>query len=535
MSWNKTGFFNTVKFRVAVSYALLFVFSSLICFSFMYAYLKRNLQARTDAKLSSLEDTVICEYLTGNRYKRLGRRVPVSELPARHYNAFRQKYPDMNMILVFENDSSAKTYYNLVGESGGSIYLMRLDSNDQIYSLQLNQDVALPYVKKMFSDTVMNLGSRNVFFCIYDSDGACRLASSNWQKMKPDLEKTPVPHSQFFKTKIGNDSFRVVRFPIRSGIYGITGYNLSAQAESLELFTLIFFAVVLAILLPGILIGWLIASRFVSGIRRVNDAALEIARGDFSQRVTEGSEGKEINDLVKAFNQMNANTENLLSELKHVTDNVAHDLRTPLTRIKAVAEITVSGPQEIGSYREAITDIAEDCDGMISMINAMLEITRLETHLAPLKKELVNLNEQLQLACELFEFQAEDKQLKLELKLPERPVYFSADKLKFQRMISNLLDNAVKFTPDGGTVVLSLASDAETVTLEVRDSGCGIPDEIKPHIFKRFFRSDKSRSLPGNGLGLSMVQAIVQAHDGIITVLDASNGGTIFRIHFALE
>ena len=287
-----------------------------------------------------------------------------------------------------------------------------------------------------------------------------------------------------------------------------------------------------AVLLPGTLAGWLIAGKFVSGIRRVSNAASQIAQGDFSQRVAPGNEGEEIDNLVSTFNKMSENTENLLTELKNVSDNVAHDLRTPLTRIRTIAEITISGPQNLEAYREAIIDVAEDCNDMISMINAMLEITRIETNIAPLKTESFDLSEELRQAHELFLFQAEDKNISLELHLPEEPVFLKADKLKIQRLTSNLLDNAIKFTPENGTVSLTLEKDPKEIRLIVSDTGCGIPDDAKELVFKRFYRTDKSRTMPGNGLGLSMVQAIVQVHKGRIEIRDTEGGGTTFVVSF---
>ena len=169
---------------------------------------------------------------------------------------------------------------------------------------------------------------------------------------------------------------------------------------------------------------------------------------------------------------------------------------------------------------------------MISMINAMLEITRIETNIAPLKTESFDLSEELRQAHELFLFQAEDKNISLELHLPEEPVFLKADKLKIQRLTSNLLDNAIKFTPENGTVSLRLEKDAKEVRLIVSDTGCGIPDDAKELVFKRFYRTDKSRTMPGNGLGLSMVQAIVQVHKGRIEIRDTEGGGTTFVVSF---
>lgn len=532
MLWNKLRIFNTVKFKVALWYALLFILSSMICFYFMFANLRDNLMSKENMKLESLAQTVANEFLTGNRYKRLGRNIPFSGIPGYHYALFQRRFPDMKPLLAFENPSPDQMHYNLIAESGGHVYLLRLDSNDKIYSQQLSQEMTLPFVRKTIVETTANLGSRNVFFCLFNKDGSILLESPNFKDLKPPVRQVKTEKSTLSDIGVGNATFRVIGFPLRDGVTGVIGYNLSSLYESLSLFILISFTVMSAVLLPGTLAGWLIARKFVAGIKRVSDAAVQIAQGDFSQRVAPGNEGEEINDLVSTFNKMNANTENLLTELKNVSDNVAHDLRTPLTRIRTIAEITISGPRSLDAYREAIIDIAEDSNDMITMINAMLEITRIETNIAPLKADEFDLCEQLRQAYELFQFQAEDKNIALELKMPETPVMFKADKLKIQRLTSNLVDNAIKFTPENGRVSLILEEDGKEIRLIVSDTGCGIPDEAKENVFKRFYRSDKSRTMPGNGLGLSMVQAIVQVHRGTIAIKDTEGGGTTFIVTF---
>ncbi len=532
MSWNKLKIFNTVKCKVALWYALLFILSSMICFYFMYANLRDNLLSKENARLEMLARRVSNEFLTGSRYKRLGRDIPLSRIPAYHYALFQRKFPDLKPLLAFQNPSPDQMHYNLVAESGGHVYILRLDSNDKIYSQQVGQDATLPFVRKTFVETTASLGGQNVFFCLFDKEGARFLESPNLAMLNPPVKWAPVERETLSDIGVGGATFRIIRFPIRDGVTGVIGCNLSNLYESLSLFILISFTVMSAVLLPGTFAGWLIAGRFVAGIRRVSNAALQIAQGDFSQRVAPGNEGAEIDQLVAAFNKMSENTENLLTELKNVSDNVAHDLRTPLTRIRTIAEITISGPQTLEAYREAIIDVAEDCNDMIGMINAMLEITRIETHIAPLKTETFDFCGQLRQAYELFQFQAEDKNLTFELHLPEEPVMLNADKLKIQRLTSNLLDNAIKFTPENGRVSLKLETVPGEIHLIVSDTGCGIPDEAKAHVFKRFYRSDKSRTMPGNGLGLSMVQAIVQVHKGRIEIQDTEGGGTTFLVIF---
>ena len=286
--------------------------------------------------------------------------------------------------------------------------------------------------------------------------------------------------------------------------------------------------VFLALLAVSLLVGWLLAGKFLAGIRRVSQAAREIAGGDFSRRVESHGDGSEIEELVEAFNTMNANTERLFEELRTVTDDVAHDLRTPLTRIRGLAEITVSGPQELARYQEMAAVTAEECAGMLQIINTMLEITRMEHAIETLERNRLDWAELLRRAEELYQPSAEDLGIRLEFRLPEHAWVF-ADRLKLQRAAANLLDNALKFTPSGGTVTVTLEPEETQWLLRVADTGCGIAPENIEHVFERFFRSDPSRSRPGNGLGLSLVRAIALAHGGSVEVSSELGRGTEFR------
>jgi signal transduction histidine kinase len=130
---------------------------------------------------------------------------------------------------------------------------------------------------------------------------------------------------------------------------------------------------------------------------------------------------------------------------------------------------------------------------------------------------------------------AEEKKLQLKCRVPEMPVQFSGDRVRIQQMLANLLDNAVKFTPEGGRVDVALQLESSSVVLTVRDNGCGMNEEEVKMVFKRFFRADSSRSMPGNGLGLSLVQAIVNAHNGQIDISSQPGEGTFVRVTLPLN
>jgi signal transduction histidine kinase len=173
--------------------------------------------------------------------------------------------------------------------------------------------------------------------------------------------------------------------------------------------------------------------------------------------------------------------------------------------------------------------VIEGCDDLIEMIGTMLEIARTDSGVAELTVEPLDLREIVAEAADLFAPMAEDKHIHIRLAESSRAVWVSGDRSRLQRVVANLLDNAIKYTPCGGTVTLSMHTDAAGVKMEITDTGEGIDATDIPHVFDRFYRGDKSRSTPGSGLGLSLAQAIVRAHGGAITV-KSTGRGTAFSV-----
>lgn len=298
---------------------------------------------------------------------------------------------------------------------------------------------------------------------------------------------------------------------------------------------IVFLAVGASVLLLSAAAGWLLAHWMFGEVGKVSLAAEAIAAGgDYSRRVPEGRSGGEIRRLSRSFNTMVANTEAAMKELRTISDNIAHDLRTPLTRMLGRAELTVTGEQTLEAYRETLGDNAEECRRMLSLINLMLEIARTESGAARLRREALDLREPVAQALALFRMVTESKSQTLTGVLPDAPVTVMGDKLKLQQVIANLLDNAAKFTPEHGSITVTLAAAGPEAVLTVRDSGPGIAPEDQDKVFKRFYRADSSRNLPGNGLGLSLVSAVVHAHGGTVTLRSGPGSGSEFTVTLPL-
>ena len=294
----------------------------------------------------------------------------------------------------------------------------------------------------------------------------------------------------------------------------------------------IFFFSLISIALAGILVSWLITGRFIRGVRRMTLEMRKIAvSGNYTRKINSRrmNQDQEIRELMETFNEMNEKTLSLMEDLKMVSNNVAHDLRTPVTRIAGTMEELLRERDLPEKVIEPCASVIEECMRIKMLVNTILDISRVNSNPGLLKKESLDLSALLDDFCDIMLPEAERKGLRLILNLPEEPIVISADRICVQRIISNLMENALKFTKQGNITVV-LERKTKEIHLSVKDSGCGIPEKDISHIFDRFYRGDSSRKYPGNGLGLSLVLAFVRAHGWKISCTSEYGSGTQFLI-----
>ena len=307
------------------------------------------------------------------------------------------------------------------------------------------------------------------------------------------------------------------------------GESMEEDAEFLELHRIVFIPVMAVMAIIAALFGWLMARRALSGVEEVTRTAIEISKGAMDKRVPFNARGEEIERLATTFNYMLDRINLLIRGMREMSDNIAHDLRSPLATIRGVAEMALTTSTTEEEHKAMAGSMLEECDRLLGMINAMLDIAEAESGAGEIKLEEVDLVGVVQRACDLFEAIAEDNRVTIAAELPESCVVYGETR-KLQRMVANLLDNALKFTPPEGHVTVSLKANNGQVAIAVSDTGIGISEDDLPHVFKRFYRCDNSRAQHGTGLGLSLVKAIAGSLGGSVNVESYPGKGSTFTV-----
>ena len=387
---------------------------------------------------------------------------------------------------------------------------------------------------KDFRETVEQHGRGNVFLLLTDPKGGVVLVESTNPDVVEKMRQGVLSSDRTYRIAAtggsgGGDSIavRVRKTVLPDGNILSVGDNVTNDERHARWVLAVLLATSVLILVVGGIVGVMLARRFAAPLGLMAKAARRIERGDYSVRISDTSESFEIAELEGAFNTMSGEIEKTLTELRVLTENMAHDLRTPLTRLKAAAELHAMGVDSAGNLAE---NVMEETDSMLAMINMMLEISQTEYGAARAPTEELDLVPFFGEMLELYSAFADDRGISLSAQLPSGPVLFRGHKGRLQQMVGNLLDNAVKFTPGGGHVVVRLT--AAPIVIEVENSGPGIEAKDIPYVFKRFWRADSSRSLQGNGLGLALVKAIVESYGGSVSCRSVPGRTTTLRIVF---
>jgi heavy metal sensor kinase len=326
------------------------------------------------------------------------------------------------------------------------------------------------------------------------------------------------------------DKVRILYAVIGPGVVLQLGQSMEHDSRFIDAFRRIFVTTMAFLIVLAAAVGWFMARRALSGVEAVTRTARNISGGTLENRVPVKPRSDEIDQLAITFNQMLDRIQKLVDEIREMSDNIAHDLRSPITRIRGMAEVTLTTGRSPAEYETMAASTIEECDRLLDMINTMLMISKAEAGVDKLTREQMDIAGLVRQACELFEPIAEDKGVAMSCDVVDTCLFFG-DTRMIQRVLANLLDNAIKYTPSGGRVSVSVSEgEGDEVVVSVQDTGIGISPDDLPRIFERFYRCDQSRSQAGIGLGLSLARAIVQAHGGHIAVTSTPHKGSTFTI-----
>ncbi len=344
-------------------------------------------------------------------------------------------------------------------------------------------------------------------------------------RVRPDPERRPT------LTNLANgQTLRVLAYHFADGAALQVGISSDESDDVEESFPSVFVGLALPLLALSIFGGAVMAGRALRPVRHLLATLHGIVEtGDVGARASAPHLRGELAELFTVFNQMLDRIEGLMGRLRGTLDDVAHDLRTPLTRLRGAAELALR-QDDPAALRDALADAVEATEAAAALLDAIMDVAEAEAgavRLSPAPTPLAGLVADV---ADLYDLVAADKDVTLTTAADPAAVAL-VDTARMRRVLANLVDNAVKYTPAGGHVTVRALQRPEGAVLQVEDTGPGIAPGELPHIWDRLYRGDRSRAERGLGLGLSLVRALVEAHGGRVEVESRLGEGTVFSVH----
>ena len=339
--------------------------------------------------------------------------------------------------------------------------------------------------------------------------------------------------------KVGKYPMRVVTKPILHGGRLVAIVQVGTSLEGMDEV----FNSLLYILIPGIIasvvvagaVGWFLARKALKPVIEMTETARKITAENLDERIRADVPQDELGRLAATMNEMIERLEKSFTQIRQFTGDASHELKTPLTILKGEIEMALRSKDDVKYMKEVLSSSIEEIDRMNYIVKSLLDLARIDVEKGALAKEPVRLDKAVTERFEHLKKLAFDNGVWLDI-LENRPVTVLGDQVRLSQLVYNLIDNAIKYTPRGGRVELSLAEKGQTAVFRVKDTGVGISAEDLPFIFDRFYRADKARTrdVGGAGLGLSICREIAEAHGGSIKAQSAPGAGSIFTASLPL-
>jgi len=359
------------------------------------------------------------------------------------------------------------------------------------------------------------------------AESRSQIIAGNLPQWPADLESESETQSLSWREGSGELAFvrhaRVASLALADGHRLLVGRDVTEQRDFqrlLEVAAATAFALSLLLAIAG---GLAIGRRLLGRVEGMNQTVLRILDGGSGERVPVAEPRDEFDDLAHHFNRLLDENQRLVARMREVTDDVAHDLRTPLSRMRTHIEAVLAGPEDATRAREALYQLKSETDGVLETFNALLRIAQIESGTIRQQMGAVDLEKVVTDAVDLYRPAAEEAACQLEARI-EPGVSIIGDRHLLAQAVLNLIDNALVHGASGGRVEVTVGRAGGAVELCVADAGPGIPGADRERVLQRFVRLDASRSLPGTGLGLSFVAAVAEQHRASLRLEDAKPG-----------
>jgi heavy metal sensor kinase len=387
------------------------------------------------------------------------------------------------------------------------------------------------------SETLRELQLPNAYTAIFDRE---RLLASNYPEQQTPTREFLFAASNRGRIWFGNiDGFgeegaRATLMPVEIGdgeYFVVVAEPLHEMAEQIKVIRRIFyFGLPTTLLIAGIS-GFLLAKKSLSPVVEMSDQARYITATNLQERLKVRNSGDELGRLAGVFNDMLSRLELSFENMRQFMADASHELRTPLSIIRGEADVSLSQDRSEGEYKESLAIIQDEARRLSRIVDDMLVLARADAGQHPVRASQFYLNDLVEEACRSMQVLAARNGVRLTPELAE-DLPFRGDEEMLRRLVLNLVDNAIKYTPEGGSVFVKTEATPSTVKIIVSDTGVGIPAEAAPHIFERFYRVDSARSRAdgGSGLGLAIAKWVTEAHGGSIELKSGPESGSTFTV-----